>query len=202
MLIKIIELLHAAKASGIDVALHNDQLELKVPKGNAIDQALLEGIKQYKDGIIEYLRDNTRQSGKVASGDDAIGPFNRSEVDLVQLSFAQERLWFIHTLQGSRQYHMPAVFRLKGTPGYVILEWAFKEIVRRHEALRTVIREKDGCAYQHIKPAGNWQLQQVHARDIVTAERIWKNILKNWCCNLSIFRKIICCGNVVHPFCR
>ncbi|HJT75095.1 MAG TPA: condensation domain-containing protein, partial [Chitinophaga sp.] len=74
------------------------------------------------------------------------------------LSFAQERLWFIDRLQGSVQYQIPWVLRLTGRPDRAALTGAFVEIVRRHEVLRTLIREKDGVGYQYLVPAEDWEL--------------------------------------------
>jgi amino acid adenylation domain-containing protein len=76
----------------------------------------------------------------------------------IPLSFAQERLWFIDKLQGSVQYHVPFVLRLQGLVDRKNVELTFREIVDRHEILRTVYRETDGKPYQYIKPAGEWQL--------------------------------------------
>jgi amino acid adenylation domain-containing protein len=83
----------------------------------------------------------------------------REENAIVQLSFSQERLWFIDRLQGSVQYHMPWVFRLKGQLDPVVLESSFKAIVARHEILRTVISEKDGVGYQQWKNAEEWSME-------------------------------------------
>ncbi|ASZ12188.1 hypothetical protein CK934_15080 [Chitinophaga sp. MD30] len=79
--------------------------------------------------------------------------------DRVPLSFAQERLWFIDRLQGSIPYHMPWVFRMSGFLNISALRSAFREIVRRHEILRTVIREDAGIGYQHILPWSDWELE-------------------------------------------
>lgn len=78
----------------------------------------------------------------------------------IPLSFAQERIWFIDQLQGSVQYHMPWIFRITGTPDLAALEHAFRQVIGRHEILRTVIREMNGVAYQEIIGPENWQLQQ------------------------------------------
>ncbi|HVG16902.1 MAG TPA: amino acid adenylation domain-containing protein, partial [Chitinophagaceae bacterium] len=76
----------------------------------------------------------------------------------LSLSFSQERFWFIDRLEGTVQYHMPFVLRLKGNLNKPALRFALDTIVKRHEVLRTVIREEEGETYQHIKPSGDGQL--------------------------------------------
>jgi amino acid adenylation domain-containing protein len=54
------------------------------------------------------------------------------------LSFAQQRLWFLHQLEpGSQAYNMLAHLRLSGALSAPALEAALAEVVRRHEVLRT-----------------------------------------------------------------
>ncbi|MBO9733248.1 MAG: amino acid adenylation domain-containing protein, partial [Chitinophaga sp.] len=88
---------------------------------------------------------------------------------LLPLSFPQERLWFIDKLKGSVQYHMPWVFKLKGTIHAAHLESAFRDILRRHEVLRTVIQETAGSGYQVILEAGGWNMRCLTAADIISA---------------------------------
>ena len=77
----------------------------------------------------------------------------------IPLSFSQERLWFIDKLEGSVQYHVPAVLRLKGSLDPEILEKTLQAIINRHEVLRTVIREEEeGQGYQHIMETDGWSL--------------------------------------------
>ena len=76
----------------------------------------------------------------------------------IPLSFSQERLWFIDRLEGSVQYHLPAVLRLKGELNREALERTLRHIISRHEVLRTVIREYEGQGYQQIMMADNWSL--------------------------------------------
>ncbi|NRB47204.1 MAG: amino acid adenylation domain-containing protein [Saprospiraceae bacterium] len=78
----------------------------------------------------------------------------------VPLSFAQERLWFVDQLEGSVQYHMPSVLRLKGQLDVSALASAFKELVERHEVLRTVFDQRQGEAFQRIRSAEDWSLSQ------------------------------------------
>lgn len=54
------------------------------------------------------------------------------------LSFTQKRLWFIHQLEpDGTSYNLPGAVRIEGPLDAPALEKSLKEIVRRHEALRT-----------------------------------------------------------------
>ncbi|RYZ33853.1 MAG: non-ribosomal peptide synthetase, partial [Myxococcaceae bacterium] len=67
------------------------------------------------------------------------------------LSFAQQRLWFIDQLEpGTALYNVPVAVRLEGTLRREVLEQALREVVRRHEALRTTFTEENGQARQVI----------------------------------------------------
>jgi amino acid adenylation domain-containing protein len=56
----------------------------------------------------------------------------------IPLSYAQERLWFLHMLQpGDHFYNIPTAVRLKGTLNIATVEECLNEVVRRHESLRT-----------------------------------------------------------------
>ena len=57
------------------------------------------------------------------------------------LSFAQQRLWFLHQLDPeSIAYNMPTALRLTGRLNTHALKWSINEIIRRHESLRTTFR--------------------------------------------------------------
>ncbi|HEU4453721.1 MAG TPA: condensation domain-containing protein, partial [Longimicrobium sp.] len=74
-------------------------------------------------------------------------------------SFAQERLWVIDRIgPGSAVYNIPVAWRLGGALDEAALERALGEIVRRHEALRTVFAEADGSPVQVIAPFGGFAL--------------------------------------------
>ncbi|HLG59538.1 MAG TPA: condensation domain-containing protein, partial [Vicinamibacterales bacterium] len=99
----------------------------------------------------------------------------------VALSFAQERLWFIDRLKpGSAAYNETAevahrsVASAHGVAGPLdcqALQRALSEIVRRHEALRTVFRDENGAPVQVVLPAAGVELPTEDLSTRPAAER-------------------------------
>ncbi|MDN3265832.1 amino acid adenylation domain-containing protein, partial [Streptomyces sp. CSDS2] len=97
-----------------------------------------------------------RTAGAVAARLGTAGPARlaltkQQPLDVVPLSFAQRRLWFLHKMEGpSATYNIPLVVRLTGTLDRDALRAALGDVVARHESLRTVFPEADGTSYQHV----------------------------------------------------
>ena len=67
------------------------------------------------------------------------------------LSFAQERIWFFEKLlPGTTTYSIPDAIRIRGALQAQVLEQSFRQVVQRHESLRTTFVTADGQAVQVI----------------------------------------------------
>ncbi|MFF4399817.1 amino acid adenylation domain-containing protein [Streptomyces sp. NPDC001480] len=70
------------------------------------------------------------------------------------LSYAQERLWFLNRIDGvSGAYNIPLAVRLTGPLDGAAMAAAVRDLVDRHESLRTVFAEADGLPSQVVLSA-------------------------------------------------
>jgi amino acid adenylation domain-containing protein len=98
-------------------------------------------------------------------------PIEREESAEAPLSFSQQRLWFLHQLDPEDAYHVPGALRLRGPVREDVLERTLGEIVRRHEALRTVFRTVGTSPVQIVLPSGGLKLPVVDLGRLPGAER-------------------------------
>ena len=76
--------------------------------------------------------------------------------DRLPLSPAQQRLWFLGRLDGpNATYNVPIITHLRGKLDAPALEAAFKELIERHESLRTVFPEQNGQPSQVVLDPGS-----------------------------------------------
>ncbi|MCP5106542.1 MAG: amino acid adenylation domain-containing protein, partial [bacterium] len=75
--------------------------------------------------------------------------------DFYVLSPAQKRLYILHRMEEEvTSYNLPAVFVLEGKPDKERFEITFKQLIVRHESLRTSFGMRDGEPAQKIHHAG------------------------------------------------
>src|SRR5262245_21938380 len=88
------------------------------------------------------------------------------------LSFAQQRLWFIHQIDpGSAAYNVPTALRLRGALDADALRRALAEVARRHEVLRTRFETREDGPVAVVDPEGGIQLLSAELSARPEAER-------------------------------
>ncbi len=118
----------------------------------------LAGMSAAKRELLEkYLRGNLKEQ---PSAPRTIAPCPPGTAP--QLSFAQERLWFLDQLNpDTAVYNVPLAVRLSGPISAAVLERSINEIVRRHDALRTTFANVDGQPVPRVSPKLNVELSTV-----------------------------------------
>ncbi len=90
----------------------------------------------------------------------------------IPLSFAQQRLWFLAQMESdSSTYNMSEVIRLDGKLEIEALRFALKNIVARHEILRTSFQSIDGQPSQVIASESNIDLSFTDLTDFAAELR-------------------------------
>jgi amino acid adenylation domain-containing protein len=123
------------------------RLRCHAPEG-ALTPTLRQEIAARKTEIILFLQ----QAKQVKTSHQL--PIQRVSRDgELPLSFAQQRLWFLHHLSpDSRSYNWLDAQILYGSLNIVALEQSLSELIRRHEVLRTTFPTVDGQPVQVIAP--------------------------------------------------
>ncbi len=99
----------------------------------------------FENPVIAELAARLQAEGQAGEG-QALPPIVRvpRQGDL-PLSFAQERLWFIHQLEDTGgTYNIPVAVRLEGVLDVPALERSLAAILARHEVLRTAFLDMEG----------------------------------------------------------
>ena len=127
-----VEFLSYLRDMDVRLWVDGDKLRYNARDGS-LTASLRTEIIERKAEILAFLR-QTRAA--IDSTSSPIRSISRDEV--LPLSFAQARLWFLHQLNlGSSSYNISAAVRLNGSLHAAILSQTLNEIVRRHESLRT-----------------------------------------------------------------
>ncbi len=97
----------------------------------------------------------------------------RADSSSIPLSFSQERMWFIHELAPENTaYHVQITVRLRGALDVNALVYAFDELTRRHEILRTTFPKRDGAPVQHIAAHTPFRIACADLQNFPDAERL------------------------------
>ena len=155
---KVVEFLSYLNSLDIKVWLEEQKLRYQAPKG-VMTSEIKQAIGTRKSEILDFLKQAKTPTN---TAELAIIPVSRDE-DL-PLSFAQQRLWFLHQLSpDSTAYNLLEALRLEGGLNLVALEQSLTELIRRHEILRTTFPMVDGKPIQRIAPPSTvtWQIEDL-----------------------------------------
>ena len=108
------------------------------------------------------LEKRIRDAGRVAASPHGQIPRRADPASPVPLSSAQQRLWFLEQLAPETAgYNVTRTMRIEGALATDVLGRAIEEVVARHEALRTVIGNRDGQPVQIVVSAASVPLPVV-----------------------------------------
>ena len=109
--------------------------------------------------------------------DAARGIPRKAEADCHELSFAQQRLWFLDQFApGSAAYNIPAVFRLEGQLDHQALERSINEIVKRHDIFRAIFATAGSKPVQIVRASLTIEMTMVDLEAFESAERDAKTL--------------------------
>ncbi|MBE9167115.1 amino acid adenylation domain-containing protein [Pleurocapsales cyanobacterium LEGE 06147] len=138
------------------------RLRCNAPK-DVLTPALKTELAKRKAEILEFLQEINLTS-------TPIQPVSRT--GNIPLSFAQQRLWFLARLEpGNPFYNQPSALRLTGELQIAILEKSFREIIRRHEILRTTFTTVAEQPVQVISPTVDFRLPVVDLTTLSPTEK-------------------------------
>nr|WP_198999911.1 non-ribosomal peptide synthetase [Flavobacterium sp. ASV13] len=124
------EILHKLLSLGVQLKITDGNLKINAPKG-VLTKELLEEIKEHKIYLMHLISSGSSIPNTVTKENYALTP-------------TQYFMWFTHEyLGGSRAYNITSTLKLNGKVDYKLLDIAFKEVVARHESLRTVFRKNE-----------------------------------------------------------
>lgn len=96
----------------------------------------------------------------------------------LKLSYAQERIWFLHQLNPDNSaYSIPGAIRLNGQLDWQVLERCYHTLLQRHESLRTTFSIVDGQPVQIIKPFSKPEIKIIDLRDLPEDQREKQSIV-------------------------
>jgi non-ribosomal peptide synthetase component F len=142
-----IALFRELRRRGATVSVDRNELEVTAPEG-ALSSKLREQLTEHRSELIKLLSDVAEEPERIPHLERGSG--ERAEFTV---SFAQQRLWFLHKLAPDNPfYNMPIPWRLSGKLNVGALQASLDALVARHETLRTTFQMNCETALQVVVP--------------------------------------------------
>lgn len=159
-------LLAELRQQGINLWVEGDRLRYRAAKDSFAPELLAE-VKSRKVEIVGFLN---QANESTSSQLPPITSIDRK--GHLPLSFAQQRLWFLHQLDpDSSSNNMPVVVRFTGSLNVPVLKQSLHALVQRHELLRTHFPAENGQPIQVIATDIELKLPIVDLRQIPADQR-------------------------------
>ncbi len=122
----------------IRISLENEKLKIDAPKG-ALTTQIKQELMENKQAIIEYLVEQKKIAQLPIP--DAID----RESDVLPMSSAQKRLWFLQQLEpNSGQYNVNALLSIEGSTDIDSIRSVFSDLIKENEIFHTQFSEVAG----------------------------------------------------------
>ncbi|MDX6694354.1 MAG: hypothetical protein QOF02_1957 [Blastocatellia bacterium] len=168
-----LEFLSCLRSAGVTLSLEGERLRYSAATG-ALTPELRQELSARKSELIAFLR-MAQTATSVKS--QRLEPVSRDAA--LPLSFAQQRLWFLQQLEPeSVAYNVPVALRLEGRLNLQALEQAIREIVRRHETLRTTFKPTDDGAAQVISQKTDFHFSIADLGVVVEKEALMRRLMR------------------------
>ncbi|MEH2064608.1 MAG: amino acid adenylation domain-containing protein [Nostoc sp.] len=160
------KLLSELRQRDVKLWLEGERLRYRAAKDSLTPELLTE-LKTQKAEIINFLKQIT------TAASSQIPPIVACERNgKLPLSFGQQRLWFLHQFEpDSSSNNMPVVVRFTGNLNVAVLEESLREVVRRHEVLRTTFPPVNGKPSQVIATDVSLTLPIIDLRQVPDEKR-------------------------------
>src|SRR4051812_35812340 len=133
--------------------MDSDTLNDRIARLSPVKRALLEQRLKQRNGSANWSIPRRQTSGPV------------------RLSFGQERLWFLNQLEPeSSAYNEGRSVSVTGDLDLGALEGSLRQIVRRHQGLRTIFLNQDGIPLQVVSDEREFTLEVLDLRWLPDAE--------------------------------
>ena len=177
--VDVLSVIKTLSSLGIYVYVDGGKLKTKSDK-SALTPEVVNLIKTNKLALIAHLEQ--QQSTTEVATESKITKVVRNPADHLVLSYAQQRLWLLDKIEGSSShYHIPVALKLEGDLNLAIFEQAFKQIIQRHESLRSVFVIEQEQPVQQVTSAERFSVEfiDLSSLDDATCKRSIKQQLLN-----------------------
>ncbi len=165
----IVEFVCYLQSLGITLEANENRLRCQASEG-ILTPTLRQEIGDRKPELLQFLQ-QAKQSKNTYQL--PIQPVSR-DIPL-SLSFAQQRLWFLHYLSpDSCSYNTLEILQIQGPLNLTVLEQSLGELINRHEILRTTFPTVSGEPIQAIAPPGSFRLKVDNYQDLSPNQQLAK----------------------------